>query len=99
MFGIAGTAELSTFCPGTGTWNRLQDGIASMPDATYCPALSYTIGQSDQPWQHPTDIISETLGSTVGQAAVVGRPEDILVTGQKCLVRWPSWVPLFTGSS
>ena len=27
MFGIAGTAELSTFCPGTGTWNRLQDGI------------------------------------------------------------------------
>ena len=26
MFGIAGTAELSTFCPGTGTWNRLQDG-------------------------------------------------------------------------
>ena len=27
MFGIAGTAELSTFCPGTGTWNRLQDGM------------------------------------------------------------------------
>ena len=27
MFGIAGTVELSTFCPGTGTWNRLQDGI------------------------------------------------------------------------
>ena len=26
MFGIAGTAELSTFCPGTRTWNRLQDG-------------------------------------------------------------------------
>ena len=29
MFGIAGTAELSTFCPGTGTWNRLQDGTLS----------------------------------------------------------------------
>ena len=29
MFGIAGTAELSTFCPGTGTWNRLQDGIVA----------------------------------------------------------------------
>ena len=29
MFGIAGTAELSTFCPGTGTWNRLQDGTVS----------------------------------------------------------------------
>ena len=29
MFGIAGTAELSTFCPGTGTWNRLQDGMES----------------------------------------------------------------------
>ena len=29
MFGIAGTAELSTFCPGTGTWNRLQDGKRS----------------------------------------------------------------------
>ena len=27
MFGIAGTVELSTFYPGTGTWNRLQDGI------------------------------------------------------------------------
>ena len=27
MFGIAGTAELSTFCPGTGTWNRLQDNV------------------------------------------------------------------------
>ena len=38
MFGIAGTAELSTFCPGTGTWNRLQDGrevrleVAETPD-------------------------------------------------------------------
>ena len=30
MFGIAGTAELSTFCPGTGTWNRLQDGIVAL---------------------------------------------------------------------
>ena len=30
MFGIAGTAELSTFCPGTGTWNRLHDGIADV---------------------------------------------------------------------
>ena len=29
MFGIAGTAELSTFCPGTGTWNRLQDGTTT----------------------------------------------------------------------
>ena len=26
MFGIAGTVELGTICPGTGTWNRLQDG-------------------------------------------------------------------------
>ena len=31
MFGIAGTAELSTFCPGTGTWNRLQDGTDVAP--------------------------------------------------------------------
>ena len=30
MFGIAGTAELSTFCPGTGTWNRLQDGTLTI---------------------------------------------------------------------
>ena len=29
MFGIAGTVELGTICPGTGTWNRLQDGIIS----------------------------------------------------------------------
>ena len=28
MFGIAGTAELSTFRPGAGTWNRLQDGTS-----------------------------------------------------------------------
>ena len=28
MFGIAGTVELGTICPGTGTWNRLQDGKA-----------------------------------------------------------------------
>ena len=27
MFDIAGTVELGTICPGTGTWNRLQDGI------------------------------------------------------------------------
>ena len=26
MFGIAGTVELGTICPRTGTWNRLQDG-------------------------------------------------------------------------
>ena len=26
MFGIAGTVELGTICPGTGIWNRLQDG-------------------------------------------------------------------------
>ena len=29
MFGIAGTVELGTICPGTGTWNRLQDGSIS----------------------------------------------------------------------
>ena len=29
MFGIVGTAELSIFCPGTGTWNRLQDGTSA----------------------------------------------------------------------
>ena len=23
MFGIAGTVEVGTICPGTGTWNRL----------------------------------------------------------------------------
>ena len=27
MFDIAGTVELGTICPGTGTWNRLQDGM------------------------------------------------------------------------
>ena len=26
MFDIAGTVELGTICPGTGTWNRLQEG-------------------------------------------------------------------------
>ena len=26
MFDIAETVELGTICPGTGTWNRLQDG-------------------------------------------------------------------------
>ena len=26
MFDIAGTVELGKICPGTGTWNRLQDG-------------------------------------------------------------------------
>ena len=29
MFDIAGTVELGTICPGTGTWNRLQDGIVT----------------------------------------------------------------------
>ena len=32
MFGIAGTVELGTICPGTGTWNRLQDGIGTASD-------------------------------------------------------------------
>ena len=31
MFGIAGTVELGTICPGTGTWNRLQDGTSRQP--------------------------------------------------------------------
>ena len=31
MFGIAGTVELGTICPGTGTWNRLQDGTSRTP--------------------------------------------------------------------
>ena len=31
MFGIAGTVELGTICPGTGTWNRLQDGTRIPP--------------------------------------------------------------------
>ena len=38
MFGIAGTAELSTFCPGTGTWNRLQDGMRSADVAGHGPS-------------------------------------------------------------
>ena len=38
MFGIAGTAELSTFCPGTGTWNRLQDGRMEL---IFCFPLTY----------------------------------------------------------
>ena len=50
MFGIAGTAELRTFCPGTGTWNRLQDGrngtlpnfvrVAALGSAYQCPLSS-----------------------------------------------------------
>ena len=32
MFGIAGTVELGTICPGTGTWNRLQDGILAQTE-------------------------------------------------------------------
>ena len=31
MFGIDGTVELCTICHGTGTWNRLQDGIRTVP--------------------------------------------------------------------
>ena len=50
MFGIAGTAELSTFCPGTGTWNRLQDGTLGISSLSTCapaaimhiPHVSYT---------------------------------------------------------
>ena len=32
MFDIAGTVELGTICPGTGTWNRLQDGKTQAGD-------------------------------------------------------------------
>ena len=32
MFDIAGTVELGTICPGTGTWNRLQDGMDSISE-------------------------------------------------------------------
>ena len=35
MFDIAGTVELGTICPGTGTWNRLQDGIVEMRAYNY----------------------------------------------------------------
>ena len=30
MLDIAGTVELGKICPGTGTWNRLQDGNADV---------------------------------------------------------------------
>ena len=44
MFGIAGTAELSTFCPGTGTWNRLQDGNAMLTtDGTMCMVAAQAV--------------------------------------------------------
>ena len=33
MFDIAGTVELGTICPGTGTWNRLQDGTMDWKEA------------------------------------------------------------------
>ena len=36
MFDIAGTVELGTICPGTGTWNRLQDGIKAYSIAGTC---------------------------------------------------------------
>ena len=33
MFDIAGTVELGTICPGTGTWNRLQDGTPTKSES------------------------------------------------------------------
>ena len=36
MFGIAGTVELGTICPGTGTWNRLQDGTSGAMEHRRC---------------------------------------------------------------
>ena len=38
MFDIAGTVELGTICPGTGTWNRLQDGMLAV-SCIRCEAL------------------------------------------------------------
>ena len=85
MFGIAGTAELSTFCPGTGTWNRLQDGI--MSDSVIGTQLtrgifkatnrfSIALIQSDQAvLASPAKLVAwptmEVMAVTVAVAAVV----------------------------
>ena len=40
MFDITGTVELGKICPGTGTWNRLQDGIVGESIAAGCSRMS-----------------------------------------------------------
>ena len=40
MFDIAGTVELGTICPGTGTWNRLQDGNMGLCRHPVCTAIA-----------------------------------------------------------
>ena len=42
MFGIAGTVELGTICPGTGTWNRLQDGMLWSVSKFFQAKVHYT---------------------------------------------------------
>ena len=51
MFGIAGTAELSTFCPGTGTWNRLQDGILCAGGLNWRVSVRHAV--RDSSWRQP----------------------------------------------
>ena len=42
MFDIAGTVELGKICPGTGTWNRLQDGTKALCKSDH---LDQTMGR------------------------------------------------------
>ena len=66
MFGIAGTAELSTFCPGTGTWNRLQDGIFSTPEESFrSEAWPDTVSSPN---------FSKTSGSSFNSSASISCP-------------------------
>ena len=73
MFGIAGTAELSTFCPGTGTWNRLQDGINAPSLAQFVIAprrkdhsivsfMAFRITRGDMCWETSQNVRFEDMG-------------------------------------
>ena len=68
MFGIAGTVELGTICHGTGTWNRLQDGISGpgrrrKTDDLLWPACSFwqmaEYGREQNEKGIPIDILAE----------------------------------------
>ena len=43
MFDIAGTVELGKICPGTGTWNRLQDGKVCMLEVVVSAHMLITL--------------------------------------------------------
>ena len=69
MFGIAGTAELSTFCPGTRTWNRLQDGTVSAaapPAPAGVTSASIPVVASAAAPFKPRIVVALDAGETLG---------------------------------